>query len=141
LKGFDFTVGADEGPWAMARNPAGEGLLPRTKWSWSSKTNKSLGGAAAAKAAGSNISTKLTLKKRPKTSFMASNVAAMPPELCRNFRRLIPSLLLASSASASTRASTRFCCSVCGTGMYSPFEIIRVGMGAWSGSAMSARPH
>ena len=33
------------------------------------------------------------MKNRPKTSFMASNVAAMPPELCRNFRRLMPSRL------------------------------------------------
>ena len=34
----------------------------------------------------------------------------MPPEPHRNCRRLMPSLLLASSASSSTRASTRFCC-------------------------------
>jgi len=29
--GKDFTVGADEGPCAIARRPVGEGLLPRTK--------------------------------------------------------------------------------------------------------------
>ena len=125
----------------MARKPAGEGLLPRTKWSWSSKTNSSLGGAAAAYAAGSKISTGLTLKNRPNTSFMASNVAAMPPELLKNARRLMPSLSLAAPANSSIRASTRRCCSVCGTGRYSPFEIIRVGMGERSGSATSARSH
>ena len=34
----------------------------------------------------------------------------MPPEPRRNCRRLMPSFLLASSASSSIRASTRFCC-------------------------------
>ena len=65
----------------------------------------------------------------------------MPPEPQRNCRRLMPSLLLASSASSSTRASTRFCWSVCGAGMYSPLEIIRVGTGERRGSATSARSH
>src|SRR6516162_4605349 len=72
---------------------------------------------------------------------MASNAAAMPPEPARNWRRLMPSFLLASSASSSSRASTRFCWSVCGAGMYSPFEIIRVGTGERTGSATSARWH
>src|SRR6516164_4671648 len=72
---------------------------------------------------------------------MASNAAAMPPEPARNWRRLMPSFLLASSASSSSRASTRFCWSVCGAGMYSPLEIIRIGTGERSGSATSARSH
>ena len=73
--------------------------------------------------------------------FIASNVAAMPPELLKNARRLMPSLSLAVAASSSIRASTRRCCSVCGTGMYSPFEIIRVGIGERTDSATSARSH
>ena len=56
-------------------------------------------------------------------------VAAMPPDVPRNSRRSRPTFLPAWSASSSIRASTCFCWSVCGTGMYSPFEIIRVGTG------------
>src|SRR5262245_25467991 len=125
----------------MARRSAGDGRLPRTRWSWSSKTNRSFGGAAWACSAGSYNSSVLTSKNRPYTSFMASSAAAMPPEPDRNCRRLMPSLWLASSARSSTRASTRFCSSVWGAGMYSPLEIIRVGTGERRGSATSARSH
>ena len=65
----------------------------------------------------------------------------MPPVLVRNRRRSMPSFLLAGSASSWIRASTRFCFSVCGTGMYSPFETIRVGTGDGNGSPSSARAH
>ena len=41
----------------------------------------------------------------------------------------MPSLLLAVSLSSLMRSSTCFCFRVCGAGMYSPFEIICVGMG------------
>jgi len=65
----------------------------------------------------------------------------MPPVEARNTRRSTPSFLLADSVRSLMRASTRCCCSVWGTGMYSPLEIMRVGMGDRSGSAVSARAH
>jgi len=94
-----------------------------------------------ARASGSNSSASVTLKKCPYTSFMASSPAAMPPEPPRNCRRLTPSFLLARSASSPMRASTCFCRGVCGAGMYSPLETIRVGTGERAGSATSARSH
>ena len=60
---------------------------------------------------------------------MAMKEAAMPPDWERNARRLIPSFLEASSASSLIRCSTCFCCWVCGSGMYSPFDTICVGIG------------
>src|SRR5438128_8431964 len=79
-----------------------------------------------------------TLKNRPKTSFMARNDAAIPPEVVRKRRREIPSFLLADSASSLMRSSLCFCFLVCGTGMYSPFETLRVGIGDRKVSASSA---
>src|SRR5580693_2651903 len=52
----------------------------------------------------------------------------------RNRRRVVPSRLAASSASSLTLYSTCFWSSVCGCGMYSPLETIRVGTGATNGS-------
>ena len=60
---------------------------------------------------------------------MARNEAAIPPEVVMNDRRLIPSFFEAWAASSRSRTSTFFCCSVCGSGMYSPFETICVGIG------------
>src|SRR5918992_4390226 len=59
FKGFEVIVGTDAvmvGPWAIARRPtASAPRVPLTKWSWSSKTNRSEGTPVAAYAAGSNI--------------------------------------------------------------------------------------
>ena len=60
---------------------------------------------------------------------MARNAAAIPPVLVRKRRLSVPSFLLAVSLSSWIRISTCFCFFVCGAGMYSPFEIMRVGMG------------
>ena len=125
---------AEPGPCAIARSALGKFWLDRTRWVWSSKTNRFDGVPVAAYAAGSNISIGLTLKIRPNTSFIARKAAARPPVPARNFRRLIPSFFDAESASSLIRASTRFCFSVCGHGMYSPFETIRVGTGEQNGS-------
>src|SRR5437762_14268878 len=74
---------------------------------------------------------------------MASRAAAMPPEVARNLRRLIPSFLEAESASSLIRSSTCFCCLVCGFGRYSPLDTFRVGIGERqsSGSTSYARVH
>ena len=114
-------------------------MLDRTVCSWSSTTNTSGGHRPAAYAAGSKSSVRLTLKKRPNTSFIARKAAAVPPVVLRKDRRLIPSFLAAKSASSLIRASTCFCFSVCGNGMYSPLETICVGTGERSLSASSAR--
>ena len=84
--------------------------------------NVSAGRPSAANASDSNSDSRLTLKKRPKTSFIARNVAAMPPVVAMNFRRLMPSFLAARSASSFVRASTRCCSCVCGMGIHSPFD-------------------
>ncbi len=77
-------------------------------------------------------------KYGPNTSFIAMNDAAIPPELARNARRDRPSCFAAPSTSSSTRDSTRFCCEVCGSGAYSPFDTICVGT-AVRGAAIPAR--
>src|SRR5580704_3452131 len=110
-------------------------MLVRTMCVWSSKTNTSCGTPFSAYAAVSYISTGLTLKSfLPYTSFIARNDAASPPVPMRNLRRVVPSRLAASSASSLTLYSTCFWSSVCGCGMYSPLETIRVGTGATNGS-------
>src|ERR1700683_5195439 len=110
-------------------------MVVRTMCVWSSKTNTSWGTPFSAYAAVSYISTGLTLKSfLPYTSFIARNDAASPPVPMRNLRRLVPSLLAASSASSLTRYSTCFWSSVCGCAMDSPLETIRVGTGATNGS-------
>jgi hypothetical protein len=98
-------------------------------WSWSSNTKRFLGGPFSLNASGSNISSRLTSKNFPNTSFIAMNEAAIPPVPWRNVRREIPSFFAAESASSFSRASTCFCCRVCGSGMYSPLETICVGTG------------
>src|SRR5438309_4488616 len=85
------------------------------------------------------ISSGLTLKNRPNTSFIAMKAVAMPADDARKRRRLTPRCLAASPASSATRASTCFCCSVCGIGKYSPFDTTCVGIGEPSVSASSAR--
>ncbi len=96
LKGLDVNppaVDAGPGPCASALNPFGPFVLDRTICVWSSKTKRSRGGACSSRASSSNISSTLTLKNGlPKTWFMAMNEAAIPPELSRNRRRLMPSL-------------------------------------------------
>ena len=74
------------------------------------------------------------MKKPPKTSFIARKVAAMPPVVAMNFRRLIPSFLAARSASSLVRASMRCCSWVCGIGSHSPFDTTCAGMGEGKGS-------
>jgi len=144
LKGLTENPAAEEalpGPWASARRLWGLFVLVLTMCVWSSKTNKSCGGPVSAYAADSNMSTGLTLKNRlPNTSFMARKAAAIPPVPARNCRRLIPSFLAAESAISLIRCSTCFCWSVCGWGMYSPLETIRVGTGDWK-SSVSAGAH
>src|SRR5713101_64412 len=128
-------------PSAMSRSVLpGPVLLDRIVWSWSSRTNRSRGGAFLAWAPASNISSLLTLKNSaPYASFIAMKEAAIPPELPRNFRRLMPSFLETEAASSLIRYSTSFCFSVCGFGRYSPFETICVGIGPFRSSASSAR--
>src|SRR6202521_5083728 len=104
-------------------------LFSRIMCSWRSKTKRSRGGPISAAAAGSNSSAGSTSKKRPNTSFMAINAAAMPPDVARNLLRLMFSFLDAVAAMSAMRASTSFCFVVCAKGMYSPFETIAVGMG------------
>jgi hypothetical protein len=77
-------------------------------------------------------------KNVPKTSFIARNEAAMPPVPARKARRETPSFLAAASVRSSTRACTRFCRAVCGSGAYSPLETICVGI-ALRGVPRSAR--
>src|SRR2546428_6328251 len=74
---------------------------------------------------------------------MAMKAAAVPPVEPRNCRRLMPSFFAAPSASSFSLASTFFWLSLCGGGMYSPFETTRVGTGdGKSGSSASyARVH
>ena len=125
LNGFVSNSAAPGYPSARARSARFVVvLLWRIMWSWSSNTKRSDGGPSAANASDSNIAVGLTLKKRPKTSFIARKVAAMPPVLARNFRRLMPSFLAAPSASSFVRASTRCCSRVCGIGIHSPFDTI-----------------
>ncbi len=69
---------------------------------------------------------------------MAMNDAAVPPDEVMNERRLIPSFFEAASASSLIRASTFFCCAVCGSGMYSPLETIWVGIGERSPSSTAS---
>src|SRR5262245_33410167 len=116
-------------------------MLPRTVCVWSSKTNRFVGAPVAAHAADSSISMGFTSKNWPNTSFIARRAAAVPPVPARNCRRLRPSFLAAPSASSSVRASTRFCFSVWGGGMYSPFETIWVGIGIPYASVSSAGVH
>src|SRR3954462_11183206 len=70
---------------------------------------------------------------------MATNALAMPPEEARKRLRVMPRRLAVSPASSAIRASTCFCCSVCGIGKYSPLDTTRVGTGEARGSASSAR--
>jgi hypothetical protein len=51
----------------------------------------------------------------------------MPQLVRRKLRRLYPSFSAAPSANSFSRASNRRCCGVCGKGLNSPLEIIRVG--------------
>jgi hypothetical protein len=95
----------------------------------------SFGRPFAAAAPGSNISAASTLKKFPKTLFIAMKAAAVPPEVPRNWRRLTPSFFAALVASASSSAATCFCACDCGMGMYSPFEISWVGIGDGSSTS------
>ena len=53
----------------------------------------------------------------------------MPPEVCRNARRDIPSLRPYSSAISRISDSTAFWSSVCGIGSNSSFETTCVGSG------------
>jgi hypothetical protein len=53
----------------------------------------------------------------------------MPQLVRRKFRRLYPSFFAAPSANSFSRASNRRRCGVCGKGLNSPLEIIRVGTG------------
>jgi hypothetical protein len=53
----------------------------------------------------------------------------MPQLVRRKLRRLYPSFSAAPSANSFSRASNRRCCGVCGKGLNSPLEIIRVGAG------------
>src|ERR1700720_3675242 len=83
LKGLTVNpafVDAEPGPCASALNPWGLFVLDRTICVWSSKTNTSDGVPCSANAAGSYISTGLTLKNGlPKASLMAMKDAAKPP--------------------------------------------------------------
>ena len=135
VRGVARSGGGRPGPCASARSALPPFMLVRTMCVWSSKTNTSWGTPFSAYAAVSYISTGLTLKSfLPYTSFIARNDAASPPVPMRNLRRVVPSRLAASSASSLTLYSTCFWSSVCGCGMYSPLETIRVGTGATNGS-------
>src|ERR1022692_2777850 len=68
---------------------------------------------------------------------MARKAAAIPQPVAMNCRRLRPSFLPFSSASARIRRSTRFCVSLCLGGRYSPLETIWVGIGV-AAEAVSA---
>ena len=131
---------AAPGPCAIALKDRPCLIDDLTMCVWSSNTNRSSGGALVAEAAGSNISTGSTSKNFPYTSFIATKHAAIPPDVVRNFRRFIPSFLAAEFASSLILASTRFCFSVWGMGMYSPLETIRVGTGDRN-SSVSAGAH
>ena len=84
--------------------------------------------------AGVAASALLTSKTAPKVSFMATKAAAMPAAVWKNWRRSRPCFLPSSSPMSSRRASTSFCCSLCGAGMYSSLEMICVGIGVVCGS-------
>jgi hypothetical protein len=53
----------------------------------------------------------------------------MPQLVRRKLRRLVPSFLAATPASSFNRPSNCLCRSVCGSGLNSPFDTIRVGTG------------
>jgi hypothetical protein len=78
--GLDFTVGADEGPWAMARRPAGMACFRGQSGVGRRRRTGPWAGRPPRRAAGLEQLGRLTLKIRPNTSFMANNVAAMPPD-------------------------------------------------------------
>src|ERR1700680_869282 len=69
---------------------------------------------------------------------MATKQAAMPDALWKNSRRETPCLLAIASAMPISRASTSFCCGVCGEGRYSSLETTWVGTG--EGKAASSAP-
>jgi len=95
-----------------------------TKWVWSSKMNW----PAWLAPGGLPASAGVTSKTRPKTSSSATR--AVVPQLVRGkFRRLYPNFSATPSANSFSRASNRRCCGVCGKGLNSPLEIIRVGTG------------
>src|SRR2546422_9660650 len=83
----------------------------------------------SANAAASTASTSRTSKNFPKTEFIASKAAAIPPVVFRKSRRVKPSLRPADSADTSIRRSTAACAGVWGSGRNSSFETIRVGIG------------
>ena len=96
-------------------------------------------------AAGSAASTGSTSKNRPKTAFMASSDAAMPPLVARKSRRLSPSRGASRPASARIRSSTSRWAAVCGSGANSSLDTSRVGSGIslrspWRRSDVIANP-
>src|SRR5713101_5100615 len=85
--------------------------------------------ARSAAASGWAASADETSKIGPNTSFRATKAAAMPQLVRRNWRRSIPSLrALASERSLSRSSKRRWRC-VCGRGLNSPFDTMRVGTG------------
>jgi hypothetical protein len=98
--------------------------------------------ARSAAAAGSAASAGDTSNTLPKTSFSAINAVAMPQLVRRKLRRLVPNLFAAAPASSFSRASNWRCCGVCGNGLNSPFDTIRVGTGernaAFSANSVAA---
>src|SRR5690348_9486819 len=70
-----------------------------------------------------------TSKIGPNTSFSATKAAAMPQLVRRNCRRSIPSLRALASERSLSRSSNCRWRRVCGKGLNSPFDTIRVGTG------------
>src|SRR5205823_9802939 len=80
----------------------------------------------------------------PKVWLRATRAAAMPLPVRRKARRLRPCFFAAFSLRALTRASYSFCLGVCGGGMNSSLEAIRLGIGSGasdSASRSQARTH
>ena len=107
--------------------------------SWSSNTNRSRGGAFGSppRAGRARRGRRRRTARRPRSWRESS-----PPRRRRRRgsgagrgRGGGPTL----SARSAMRCSTRFCSAVCGIGMCSPLETMRVGTGEWRWSTSSAR--
>src|SRR5215472_3537502 len=70
-----------------------------------------------------------TSKTRPNTSLSATKAAAMPQLVRKKLRRSIPSLRALVSARSLSRSSNCRWRAVCGNGLNSPFDTMRVGTG------------
>ena len=102
----------------------------RRKWVCMSMMNWSRSASARSCAmAGVDASAREASKTAPKVSFMATKAAAMPAAVWKNSRRERPCFPPRASPMSRRRASTSFCCALCGGGMYSSLEMICVGIG------------